>query len=426
MRISVLTVGSRGDVQPYIALCNGLRAAGHEVRLATCRPFRETIEASGLEFSPFDADPREIMRGSEGRKWLDSGESSMRFAYRMVSLFRQELVPRLEEARAACEGADAVIHSPLGFAGWHVAEALGIPSVVAGLQPGTRTRAFPATPAAVRRSPGGIYNLLTWVLVEQVAWQPLRSIINRWRRESLGIPAVPFSGPFRLMLERRTPVMYGFSPLVVPKPRDWPEWHRLTGYWFLDGPSDWQPPARVTEFLDAGPPPVYVGFGSMMPRDPAATIDLVLCALRQAGVRGILATGWMAPTAHDLPDDVLALEEIPHDWLFPRVAAVVHHGGAGTTASAIRAGTPAIVVPFFADQPFWAKRVAALGVGPPPIPERKLTAERLAAAIKAAITDEGIRRRSVELGERLRAEDGVGTAVEIVERVLQRRARVTA
>ena len=426
MRISVLTVGSRGDVQPYIALSNGLRAAGHDVRLATCRPFRATIEAHGLEFSPFEADPQELMRGSEGRKWLDSGESAFRFAHRMVRLFRKELRPRLEEARVACDGADAVIHSPLGFAGWHVAESLGVPSLVASLQPGTRTRAFPATPVAARWSPGGTYNLLTWILVEQVVWQPLRSMINQWRRESLGIPALPLRGPFRMMLERRTPVLYGFSPLVVPKPRDWPDWHHLTGYWFLDRPSDWRPPAHVVEFLDAGPPPVYVGFGSMMPRDPTSTIGLVLRALRQAGVRGILATGWMGPTAHDLPDDVLALDEIPHDWLFPRVAAVVHHGGAGTTASAMRAGCPAVVVPFFADQPFWAKRVASLGVGPPPILERRLTAARLAAAIRAVVTDQGIRRRSAELGERLRAEDGIGTAVEIVERVLRRRAGVTA
>ncbi|MGD2152466.1 MAG: hypothetical protein PVG79_04310, partial [Gemmatimonadales bacterium] len=174
----------------------------------------------------------------------------------------------------------------------------------------------------------------------------------------------------------------------------WPDWHHLTGYWFLDRPDDWRPPARVTEFLEAGPPPVYVGFSSMMPRDPAAMIEIVLGALRRAGSRGIVATGWMAPAARDLPDDVLVLDEIPHDWLFPKVAPVVHHGGAGTTAAAMRAGAPAVVV-------------------------RRLTAERLADAIRAAVTDEGMRRRSAELGERLRAEDGVGKAVAIIDRELQ-------
>ncbi len=419
VRITILTAGTRGDVQPYIALGCGLRSAGHEVRLATCGPFREMVEAHGLEFRFLAADPREEMRGRQGKKFLDSGENALRFALRMIPILRQNLLRHLGDVEAACEGADAILHSPLAFAGWHIAEALGIRSCVAGLQPATRTRAFPALPLAARWSPGGTYNLLTHVLLEQCVWQALRSLLNRWRRESLGIPALPLSGPFRLMLERRTPVLYGFSPLVVPKPRDWPDWHHITGYWFLDHPTEWQPPARVTEFLEAGPPPVYVGFSSMIPRDPAATIDVVLDALRQAGVRGILATGWMAAATHDLPDDVLVLDEIPHDWLFPRVAAVVHHGGAGTTAAALRAGLPAVVVPFFADQPFWATRVASLGAGPPPILERRLTVERLADAIRTAVTDEGMRRRSAELGERLRAEDGVGSAVAIVDRVLQ-------
>lgn len=209
-------------------------------------------------------------------------------------------------------------------------------------------------------------------------------------------------------------MLYGFSPLVLPRPADWPAWYRLTGYWFLDRPTGWTPPPRVVEFLAAGPPPVYVGFGSMVPRDPAATTGLVLGALRRAGVRGILATGWMGETAQPLPHHVLALDDIPHDWLFPRVAAVVHHGGAGTTAAALRAGRPAVVVPFFADQPFWAQRVAALGVGPTPIPHRRLTLDGLAAAIRTAVRDGEIAQRALALGDGLRAEDGVADAVATI------------
>jgi UDP:flavonoid glycosyltransferase YjiC (YdhE family) len=272
VRITILTAGTKGDVQPYIALGRGLQSAGYQVRLATNGPYRETIEAHGLEF--------------------------------------------------------------------------------------------------------------------------------------------------RLTKERQTPVLYGFSPLVVPKPWDWPDWNHLTGHWFLERPGEWNPPAVVTEFLEAGPPPVYLGFSSMIPRDPEASMDIFLRALRQAGTRGIVGTGWMTPATWDLPDDVLVLDEIPHDWLFPRVSAVVHHGGAGTLAAAIQAGVPSIVVPFYADQPFWAARVESLGVGPSPIPERKLTAERLAEAIQRAAADEGIRRKAAELGERIRAEDGVGTAVRIVDRAM--------
>jgi UDP:flavonoid glycosyltransferase YjiC (YdhE family) len=172
------------------------------------------------------------------------------------------------------------------------------------------------------------------------------------------------------------------------------------------------------EFLEAGPPPVYLGFSSMIPRDPEASMNLMLDALRQANARGIVGTGWMTPGRSEVPGNVLVLDEIPHDWLFPRVSAVVHHGGAGTVAAGIRAGVPAIVVPFYADQPFWAERVRSLGVGPAPIPERRLTAERLADAIRLTLIDDGMRRTAEEIGKKLRTEDGVGTAVEIVDQVL--------
>ncbi|MDH4043592.1 MAG: glycosyltransferase [Gemmatimonadota bacterium] len=414
MRITVLTVGSRGDVQPYLALGAGLRAAGHDVRLATHARFRDTIEERGLAFRPLEGDPRELIRGRAGAEWLASGESTIRFAHRFLRLFRPLLRPYLDDVQAACAGSDAIVFAPLAFAAWHVAEALGVPSWMAAVQPATRTRAFPALPAAARESPGGAYNLATHILTEQLVWQALRPALNAWRRESLALRPLPLRGPFRLMQTRRTPVLYGFSPLVLPKPTDWPPWYQLTGYWFLDRPAGWSPPPRVARFLASGPPPVYVGFGSMVPRDPAATTDLVLGALRRAGVRGILATGWMGETTVSLPDQVLAVDDIPHDWLFPRVAAVVHHGGAGTTAAAMRAGRPAVVVPFFADQPFWAGRVAGLGVGPPPIPHRRLTLDRLAWAIRIAVRDDAVARRALALGDRLRAEDGVARAVEAI------------
>jgi UDP:flavonoid glycosyltransferase YjiC (YdhE family) len=414
----MLTVGTRGDVLPYIALGCGLQAAGYQVRLATNGPYKEAIEAHGLEFRFLASDPQEVMRGARGKEFLGSGENVLRFGRRMMSILKENLQRHFGEIEGACEGADAILHSPLAFPGWHVAEALGIPSLVAAVQPATRTRAFPALPLAARWSPGGTYNLLTHLLLEQIVWQGLRSVLNRWRSESLGIDAMPLSGPMGVMLRRRTPVLYGFSPLVVPKPTDWPEWHHLTGYWIPEEPREWRAPAQVMEFIEAGPAPVYVGFSSMIPRDPQAAMDLALDALRRAGKRGILATGWMPVVPQDLPENVLVLDEIPHDWLFPRVSAVVHHGGAGTTAAAMRAGSPAVVVPFYADQPFWATRVAALGLGPPPIPEKKLTAEKLAHAITIAVNDEDIRRRSKKMGERLRIEDGVETAVRLVDRAL--------
>jgi len=419
MRVTILTVGTRGDLQPYIALGRGLQSAGIQVRLATNAPYKDTVEGQGLEFFCLASDTREVMQGAQGRKFLESGENVARFALRMIPILKENLRRHFRDIEEACRGADAILHAPLAFPGWHVAEAMGVPSFLTALQPALRTRAFPAMPLAAKWSPGGAYNLMTHVLFEQAVWQALRSLMNRWRRESLDLPPLPFRGPFSAMMKRRTPVLYGFSRHVVPKPPDWPDWSHLTGYWYLDRPDDWAPPAALVEFLASGPPPVYLGYSSMIPRDPDASMDLMARALRKVGARGILGTGWMAPGRSELSDDVYVLDEVPHDWLFPRVSAVVHHGGAGTVGTAIRAGVPAVVVPFYGDQPFWAARVAALGLGPRPIPARKLTADKLAHSIRLAVTDGGMRSRASELGEKLRGEDGVGTAVGLVAQVMK-------
>jgi UDP:flavonoid glycosyltransferase YjiC (YdhE family) len=213
-------------------------------------------------------------------------------------------------------------------------------------------------------------------------------------------------------------MLYCYSPAVVPKPPDWGEHAHVTGYWFLDHPPDWQPPADLVDFLESGPPPIYVGLGSISSRDPEKTSRIVLDSLRQAGQRGVIATGWGGLSQSDLPDEVFVTEAVPHDWLFPRMAAVVHHGGAGTTGAGLRASVPSIIVPVSNDQPFWGRRVKALGAGPAPIPRKRLTADRLAHAICVAVTDEAIRKRAAELGETIRAEDGVANAVRIINQTL--------
>lgn len=218
---------------------------------------------------------------------------------------------------------------------------------------------------------------------------------------------------------RRPPTFYGFSPSVVPPLADWPSSAVVTGYWPLPLDPDWRPPAALAAFLAAGPDPVAIGFGSMTSRDPEALLATARAVLRRSGRRGVLLAGWSGlgidPTA--VSNDVYLADELPHGWLFPRLAAAVHHGAAGTTGASLAAGIPTVVVPFFADQPYWGRRVQAMGVGPPPIPARRLTAERLASAIRA--TDEpGMRRRAAELGDRIRSEGGVGPGGAAVVRWL--------
>jgi sterol 3beta-glucosyltransferase len=216
------------------------------------------------------------------------------------------------------------------------------------------------------------------------------------------------------------PIAYGYSPVVLPKPVDWGDWIHVTGYWFLDAPARWQPPVPLVDFLQSGPPPIYIGLGSMSEREPEETTKMLLHALSLTGQRAVLASGWSGLGNQMLPDNVFRIEAIPHDWLFPQMAAVVHHGGCGTTAAGLRAGVPTVTIPFFADQPFWAQRAFELGMGPRPIPRTRLTAEKLAVAIQAAVADKPMRTSSESIGKQIRAENGVSNAVEVFERATGR------
>jgi UDP:flavonoid glycosyltransferase YjiC (YdhE family) len=211
------------------------------------------------------------------------------------------------------------------------------------------------------------------------------------------------------------PVLYGFSPAVIPQPADWGADKKITGYWFLEPEEEWNPPAALVDFLDAGTKPVTIGFGSMSNRNPEETAELVIKALEMCGQRAVILSGWGGLQTSDLPDSVFQIDTVPHSWLFQRVAAVVHHGGAGTTAAGLRAGVPSVIIPFFGDQPFWGGRVADLGVGPKPIPRKSLTPERLAQAIQEAVTDGAIRQSASNLGEMIRSENGIVNAVEMIQ-----------
>jgi UDP:flavonoid glycosyltransferase YjiC (YdhE family) len=295
-----------------------------------------------------------------------------------------------------------------------------VPHVSTPLQPTLlATRSGAATASAPRP---GHFSWLNWLLgkllLEPFGWRLVGELQNRFRRDVLGLPAQTRRQNAQRLA--RALVVQGFSEHVVPHPPDWPERVHTTGYWFLDEGRDWLPPEPLERFLEAGEPPVYIGFGSMTGHDPERVTRLLLDAVRLSGRRAVLQSGWASlGSGAPLPDAVFLLDAAPHARLFPRMAAVVHHGGAGTTGEGLRAGVPTLIVPHMADQPFWGSRVAALGVGPAPIPRNRLTPERLANAIRQAATDPGMRERAVALGQRIRAQDGVGTAVALIERHLR-------
>ena len=415
MRITIIASGSRGDVEPYVALGKGLQAAGHIVRLVTHRDF-ESLVTTGVEFWPVEGSVQDVAQDMAAL--IENGKFLAILA-QMSKEAQRGALALTSASLAACQGMDLVVAGIGGvFVGIAVAEKLGLPLLQAYYIPFTPTNAYPAF--VMPKSPpllGSLTNRLSYRIARQMMWQAFRSADKAARRQVLGLPAAPFFGPFNSDCVRGQSILYGYSPAVIPPPADWGADVHVTGYWFLDPAEDWTPDPALADFLAAGPPPVYAGFGSMSSRNPEATANLILDALARAGQRGIIHAGWGGLQRAALPNSVLMISSAPFSWLFPRVAAVVHHGGAGTTSAGLRAGVPSVVVPFFGDQPFWGQRVADLGVGPAPIPRKKLTVERLARAIRTAVTDEAMRGRAAELGKTIRAEDGVGNAVAVVARM---------
>lgn len=418
MRITIVTIGTRGDAQPYLALAIGLQAAGHHVTLCTHENFRTFIESYGVTFAPLAGDIRAILESEEGKRLLTT-----RNPVTLIRKMTQLALPSMRQMTAdiidATHDADLILGSTLGyFNAMTAAQVNRVPLYLAGLQPMTPTAAFAGSSLPVINPQwplAGIYNRLSYPFTYRLLHLVSARLLNQIRAELTGLPPLRYGEFFDDLRQQGKPVIYGFSEAALPRPPDWNANTHVTGFWFLEGQPNWNPPAELTAFLEAGTPPVYIGFGSMSDREPEAVGMMALKALRKTGQRGILLSGWEGLKTRDLPADVLLLDNVPHDWLFPRMRMVVHHGGMGTTAAALRAGVPQLVIPFSADQPFWGAQVQRLGVAQPPIPRKKLSTERLAAAIETTLSSAAIRQQVGKIGERICVEDGVSRAVSVIE-----------
>ncbi len=325
------------------------------------------------------------------------------------------LLDALHDLDDACRGADAIIYHPGAAIGHFIARQMQIPSILASPFPMTPTGAYPALLFYDGPRLGRAYNLLTHKLFEQGFWMMVKGPLKKYWQRRYGTLPQDFTCPYPLHRTAQRPTVTSCSPQVFPRPADWPAHVHADGYWFLDVDHDYQPPAELKAFIEAGAPPVYVGFGSISDQERGAeTTRLVIEALRRTGKRGILATGWHGMARpEDRPDDMLFIDGAPHEWLFPHMAAVVHHGGAGTTAAGLRAGVPSVIIPYGNDQFAWGRRVHELGVGARPIPRKRLTADRLAAALQEIQTD-AVRERARAMGERIRREDGAAAAADLI------------
>jgi sterol 3beta-glucosyltransferase len=423
LSIVILIVGSRGDVQPFLPIAQRLMRDGHRVRLATHAVFREFVESHGIEFFPLAGDPQELMEymvmtgGHLIPHHLDQLlEQVPRKREVMAGILRSTWAASTEpdpgRPGAAPFVADAVIANPPSQGHIHVAQALHAPLHIMFTMPWSPTRAFPHPfTHVISEAHPGLRNRLSFETFDLLTWLGLSDLVNEFREQTLGLERVHFGEHgASLVHELAVPHAYLWSPSVLAKPEDWGSHIDVTGFVFLDAASRFEPPRLLQEFLAAGNPPVYVGFGSCPAPDPAALTATIFEGLARAGVRGLVARGWAHLGADSTPAHVHLVDDLPHDWLFPRCAAVCHHGGAGTTAAGLRCGLPTIVVPFFGDQYFWGRIVSESGAGPAPVPIGALTAETLAQAITFALRRE-VRERAVALAEKVRAQVGQEEAV---------------
>ncbi|MBD2067280.1 glycosyltransferase family 1 protein [Leptolyngbya sp. FACHB-671] len=416
-RITILTVGSRGDIQPFCAIALGLIQSGHQVTLASSPNFADFAAHWNIPFIPIAGDFKQLLSSPTGLELLEGNR---------VKLIPEELLwQQLLDAWNACHGADLIVFSPLALWGYHLAEALKVPAILATQIPIAATRTFPFlgfTERTDQRLPG-LANLLSYHLVGFLGWRSNAKLINRFRQDVLHLPQLPWAGaryrrdasPFLSPLT----IVNCYSAAAIAPPSDWGPAVYQAGYCFLNTADSFTSSPKLQAFLDEEPKPFYVGFGSMIPRHPEQLAQTIVSALATTKQRAILCSGW-GSVSTDLSPSIYRLEEAPHDWLFPRVSAAIHHGGSGTVAATLRAGIPSIVVPFFGDQPTWGNLLVQLGVCPATHRQSELTSDRLVASIQTVLEDSSFRERAQQLQVQLQAEDGVARVVSVVESQLQR------
>lgn len=409
MRIAIHTLGTRGDIQPYLALALGLKARGHEVLLAAPSQFEAFVGTRGIAFAHLPGEYLELMESPEAKAAI-AGGGGFAAGFKMLKHFRPIARKQLAAEWSAAQRfrPELIVYHPKAVGVPHIAEALRCLAVLASPLPGfTPTREF-ASPMVPFRSLGPL-NRATHSLMAGSGDALFRGMIGDWRVRDLGLPRRARRGA------SPDATLYAYSPHVVPLPTDWPASVDVAGYWFLDDDQSWTPSPELATFLAGGGPPIYVGFGSMPGLDAQAMTRLVVDALAEAGERGVLATGGGAISADHAARHVYVIDGAPHDKLFPLMSACVHHGGAGTTAASLRAGKPTVICPFFGDQPFWAHRVEDLGLGPAAVDLKKLSISALAAAIREAIDKPAYELRAEAIGRAIRAEDGVARAISFLE-----------
>lgn len=418
MRVAIFAHGTRGDIQPYIALALGLRSHGADVRFIAPTEYKSLAKEYALPIHPLSGCVKDVAQSEEMRSLLEKG-SFVRIMRHAMHKLKEAAPLWAAEGLEACAGCDFIIS---GLGGLYLAAALSeklrIPLVQAFLVPFSPTSAFPGALVPPRLAISGrAFNRISHHLVRQVMWQTMRKS-DALVREVLHVPPTSFWGPYHNEVMRESRTMYGFSVGLIPRPADWDDSIAITGYWFLDEPGSWSPPDALTEFISSGDKPVYIGFGSMSVLDPEELKTIIVGAVNECGLRAVVHSSGTGGLLESPCDNIHVVDSVPHSWLFPQMSAVVHHGGAGTTGAGLRAGVPSLIVPFFGDQPFWGARIADAALGPKPLPKKSLTKDNLAKAILQTVNTPAFRRNASKMRDVIRGEDGTGVAYEVLRSTL--------
>jgi sterol 3beta-glucosyltransferase len=417
MNVTVLAFGSRGDAQPAVALAGALAARGYPTRLVAPADFRALAAERDVGFHPLPFDAVKLVHEPEAQSLFSAGGNPIAFLRWLNEIGRKYNGAMARAALEAATDADVIVATGvMDELGGMLAERLDVPCVHGWQQPmlAARDFLFAAGETAPPRFPPWA-NRTMFLAYEEAMWLVTRRVL-RPARELYGLPALRYTPALRRAVTRGETLLLAYSEALLPRSLEWPANAIVTGWWFLDDGARWSPPSELERFLAEGPTPIYVGFGSMAFPDRDALLDMVLTAVARVGVRAVLGSGWGGLAHGILPPSVFAVDEAPHDWLFPHMAAIVHHGGAGTTGAAIRAGKPSVVTPFITDQFAWARLLNARGLAPAPLPHRTVTADALAAAINTALHDGAMRERAKAIGATVRAENGLVRAVDAIER----------
>jgi len=416
MHITVVVFGTWGDLRPNVVLAQALKQAGHHVQVLTTRDFEDWVRTHTLDYAPIQVNIQAMLDD------MTSSSNPIKF----LRMMREKIAPAMlqfaaDTAEATRESDVMLVHEMGTPALSGVVEANNLTQININLQPLTRTRTiqiagFPPLPDWMPLQ--AVYNNTTYTFWQRLIWTLLGSRGNEFRTEHLNLPKMTW-GQYQHML-KNTPTLTLVSEHLLPRPADWRANQHLTGFLF-DHDEAWEAPQSLVDFLAAGEKPIYVGFGSMADKKPEETTRIVLAAMRQTGKRAVILSGWAGIGQTDVPDNVHILKYAPHSWLFPRMAALIHHGGAGTTAAGIRAGVPAIVVPHLSDQPYWGNLLHQNGVATRNIPRGKLSVDRLVAAIHEVTSSQQMHERAAQLGEKIRAEDSVGKTMQVIDHALSNR-----